>query len=223
MVHGGLIWTAHHVDVWRADRTAFKEQTPSFESELVFIIPTMVEVPVKKGVVVPPKPPPEPPPEIVEPVVIPEVALPDTEPTITLEQEPIPVVEPIQEVIVEEEPPKPVEETVAINDPSPPSDPVEAETADLTSYWEEVRSSVARKLRYPRSAGYARRSDQTVYVRLVIAASGALVEVEVIPPKADAALSRAAIRAVKLAAPFNAPKTNGEQITAELPIVFRVN
>ncbi len=91
-------------------------------------------------------------------------------------------------------------------------------------YWDMVRHAISRAVRYP---ARARRLgiEGVIVLRLVIAADGRLLSVEAMEPDADPLLTQTVMEAVRRAAPFEAPQRygmEGERITAEVPVVFRM-
>ena len=111
--------------------------------------------------------------------------------------------------------PQPAAQSAAKSDPAASAGEAKALKADWGS---KVRARINRKVALP-----ADSAPGTVKVRLEIAASGALLAVDIAQSSGQAALDAAALKAVKSAAPFaRAPKGLSEpSYSFSLPITFK--
>lgn len=91
-------------------------------------------------------------------------------------------------------------------------------TPDLTAYWRGVRSAILKELRFPRLRGYG-PLETNVTVRLVVDHRGELAELAAPAQDPRSVFVVAVLRAVRAAAPFEAPPGN-EPRTANLPVRF---
>ena len=233
VVHGGVLMIAAWMDV-RLPESPSTEKPPMFEASLVE--PMVVQVAMPPEPVLPPPPAPRP---VVQPeklvVVEPEETIPEQDDAEAL-MEKLELVAEVetelpeelpQEVLLEPAPdpipePEPVEAAVIEDAPPPVLEPIvvaEPEEPDLGVYWQQVRTEVAQRIRYPRGSAL-RGQSQTVRLRLEVGADGSLIDVETVAGDAPASIARAALSAVRRAAPFDPPGVSGGSVVAELPITF---
>lgn len=212
--------------------------TPMFEAELVYAVPVEITPPEPPVMDVSPppqtklvvpieelelEPEPEPMPEPVPEVDLAENALPNAvpekTPTSDLESEADTVSLPVD---APPEPPKISPENVEapVAEQPPVLEPILVEEENLDAYWQAVRTRIAGELRYP-GTSLRMRTDQTVQLRIEIGARGELLAVQSMSDGVSSSLVRAAITAVKRAAPFDPPGTKNAEVVAELPILFR--
>ena len=114
----------------------------------------------------------------------------------------------------------PVEEKPA--PASSQSQAVAASAAGESNYWQQVRTAVANQVRYPDFARRQRREGY-VLVRLSIDADGRLSSV--VPLESSSRIFvESAAQAVEKAAPFPPPPAGvSEELTAVIPICFRMD
>jgi len=86
-----------------------------------------------------------------------------------------------------------------------------------------VRDAVARKLVYPYRAR-SRGIEGHVVITLTLDRNGKVVKAESLPTDVDEELTKAAVRGIMRASPFEAPQLAlGENtVTAQVPIQFRL-
>lgn len=157
----------------------------------------------------PPPPPREPPVQASRPLTAPEPA---PEPSLT-SASPIAPTPAVEEPIAA--PPAPVAAP-----PAPAAPPVAA--SRLGEYLETVRLAVEAHKQYP-SAARQLGQQGSVLVRARIMSDGSLAEVEVVTSSGHRHLDRAALAAVRNAAPLKAPSGFGLQdLVLEIPITFRL-
>ncbi|WP_305043472.1 energy transducer TonB [Geoalkalibacter sp.] len=158
----------------------------------------------------PPPPPREPPVQASRPLTAPEPAV--AAPSLTS----APPVAPAPAV----EEPVPAPPAPVVAPPAPPAPPVAA--SRLGEYLETVRLAVEAHKQYP-SAARQLGQQGSVLVRARILPDGSLAEIEVVASSGHRHLDRAALAAVRNAAPLRAPDGYGlGDVVLEIPITFRL-
>lgn len=108
---------------------------------------------------------------------------------------------------------------IALFDEEPPATGrSEPAIPDLTAYWRGVRSAILQKLRFPPIRGYV-PLETSVTVRLVVDHRGELAELAAPAQDPRSVFVVAVLRAVRAAAPFDAPPGD-EPRMADLPVRF---
>lgn len=113
---------------------------------------------------------------------------------------------------------------LALKEEIPPKPAMQTETIDEvkaqeTAYRDRVREKIVANLQYPSKARKRHIEGRTI-VKILINSEGELVTAEVAESAKHAMLDRAALRAVKKAAPFSKPPA--ENITLYIPITFKL-
>jgi periplasmic protein TonB len=157
-------------------------------------------------------------------------------PKLNVAQRPLPRLKPLTPAAAPDTAPSPLGERIGVPAiPRPPavaaSDwvpkfqaeaaPTEFMTAD--SYLEMVKLRIESRKRYPRAAKNA-RIEGRVAIRFILAADGSVREVEIVKGSYSNELNRAALEAVRHAAPFPRPPANlfQEDIVLKLNIIFEL-